>query len=292
MSPLQLPDFSTRSVTDIVYVLWRRRRAFTLPALLLLGLAGALALLLPRTYTSSATILVEVWDIPRDLAAEKVAGFARHRLEAIHRRVLTDARLDGIANRFRVPGDRDDIRFALLGANRIDLSSGRPPQVNITFRVSYDGKEPGTVREVAAGLASLYTEENLRRRGEPSAGGRTATPPEDRFSIVEPARLPKRASSPSVPAILLLGFLAGAGVGTWQAFRKEKADNTVGGYEQLTFSPPFPSASGSTKGNAARGLFRHDRGRGVLVATILVSAALVLALVHYFVVGLDVLWGK
>jgi hypothetical protein len=285
MSALQLPDFGTRSINDIVDVLWRRKRIFGLPALLFLGLAGALALLLPRTYTSSATILVEVWDIPPDLAAEKVAGFAEQRLQAIHRRVLTDAKLGGIMVRARIPQDRNDIRFDLIGADRIEPSSGRPPQVNVTFRVSFEGRDPGTVREVAAELASLYPEENLRRREEPLADERAAKPPAERFSIVEPARLPKRPSSPNIPAILLLGLLSGAGVGAVQAFRKERADNTVRGHEQLSFAPPFPSATGSRGRIFPRTVFRRDRGRGFLVATLIVSVALFLLLVLYFVMG-------
>jgi hypothetical protein len=285
MSPLQLPDFGARSISDIVDVLWRRKRHFALPALLFLGVAGALALLLPRTYTSSATILVEVWDFPRDLAAEKVAGFAGHRLEAIHRRILTDARMAGIVTRFGIPHERDDIRFALVGANRIEPSPGRPPQVNVTFRVSFVGRDPVTVRAVAAELASLYPEENLRRSEVPLPGGSAAKPPAERFSIVEPARLPKRASRPNIPAILLLGLLTGAGVGAWLAFRKERADNTVGGYEQLSFSPPFLSADGIPRGGSRRGLFPHDRGRGILVASLIVSVALFLILVLYYVMG-------
>jgi capsular polysaccharide biosynthesis protein len=292
MADLQLLDIGIRSVTDIVDVLWRRKRYFLLPVLLSFGIAGALALLLPRSYTSSAVILVEVGDIPPELTDEKVADFAQQRLQAIQRRVLGDERLGAIMIRFRIPYDRKEIRSKLLDANRIEPSSGRPPQVNVTFRVSFEGKEPGTVREVAAELASIYPEENLRRREEPPDTAGAAKPSTERFSIVEPARLPKRPSSPNIPAILLLGLLPGVAIGVWQAFRKEKADNTVRGYEQLSFFPPIPPATGAHGVESRRDLFRHDRGRGFLVATLIISLALFLVLVHYFVMSLDVLWGK
>jgi hypothetical protein len=290
MSFLQLPDIATRSVSDLIDILWRRKRNVLLPVLLFPVLAGALALLLPRTYTSSATILVELRDIPQDLAGERVDGFAGQRLQAIHRRVLSDAKLGAIVNRSGLPIERKDIRLDLLDANRIEARSGRPPQVNVTFRISYDGKAPGAVREIVAELASRYPEENLRSRDTALAGEEAIQPPAERFSIVEPARFPKRPSSPNIPAILLLGLLSGVGVGAWSAFRKERADNMVRGYEQLTFGPPFPTATIGPGDTGLRESFRYNLRRGFLVVTLIVTVTLGLLLVH-FVIGFDILRG-
>lgn len=290
MGDLQLPDPGSRSVTDVLDILVRRKRYVLLPALLFLGLATALALLLPRTYISSATILVEVGDIPGDLSGAEVAGFAEQRLQAIHRRVLGDAKLAGIANRLRLPCDREAIRLALVDANRIEPRSGRPPQVNIAFRIAYEGTTPGAVREVATELAALYPEENLQARERPLAGDPAPEPLAERFSIVEPARLPKTPSRPDIPAILLFGLLSGVGVGAWWAFRKERADNTVRGYEQLVFALPFPSAGGFP-GKTARGdAFRRRLRRGFLAVSMIACVALALVLARIFATGLDVLW--
>jgi polysaccharide chain length determinant protein (PEP-CTERM system associated) len=64
---------------------------------------------------------------------------------------------------------RKDIKFATISADVIDPRSGRPAQATIAFSVSYEGKSPETVQQVAAELASLYLQENLKSRERQSS---------------------------------------------------------------------------------------------------------------------------
>jgi polysaccharide chain length determinant protein (PEP-CTERM system associated) len=64
----------------------------------------SLALLLPPSYSSSATLLVESEQIPGELAATTVQTEAVEALEIIRQRILTRARLLELANQYQIYG--------------------------------------------------------------------------------------------------------------------------------------------------------------------------------------------
>jgi len=64
----------------------------------------SLAMLLPPSYSASATLLVESEQIPGELAATTVQTEAAEALEIIRQRILTRARLLELANEFEIYG--------------------------------------------------------------------------------------------------------------------------------------------------------------------------------------------
>jgi capsular polysaccharide biosynthesis protein len=78
----------------------------------------------------------------------------------------------------------------------------------------------------------------------------------EKFSIVEPARLPEKPDSPNVPAILLIGLVLGLGSGVGAAAIKESTDDTVRDAGRLTAETGFPVLTGIpeivTPGDVAR----------------------------------------
>jgi polysaccharide chain length determinant protein (PEP-CTERM system associated) len=60
----------------------------------------------------------------------------------------------------------DDIKFAPITANVISPRTGRSGAATIAFTVSYEGKDPAVVQQVANVLASLYLEENIKVVGQ------------------------------------------------------------------------------------------------------------------------------
>jgi polysaccharide chain length determinant protein (PEP-CTERM system associated) len=170
-------------VGDILAILRRRKWDIALPALLVFGLALALALLLPRSYTATTTILIEEQEIPREYVATNITSFADQRLQSINQRIMSTPKLIEVINRFRLYEElkdrktvdeivgkiREDIKFNTISADVIDPRSGRPAQATIAFSVGYEGKHPETVQKVAAELASLYLEENIRTRERQSS---------------------------------------------------------------------------------------------------------------------------
>jgi len=114
----------------------------------------------------------------------------------------------------------------------------------------------------------------------------------EKFSIVEPARLPEKPDSPNVPAILLIGLVLGLGGGVGAAAIKESTDDTVRDAGRLTEETGFPVLTGIpeivTPGDVARKKQQRVRAAAGAVA-VLVAGILV---VHFFVMDLDVVWAR
>jgi len=114
----------------------------------------------------------------------------------------------------------------------------------------------------------------------------------EKFSIVEPARLPEKPDSPNVPAILLIGLVLGLGSGVGAAAIKESTDDTVRDAGRLTEETGFPVLTGIpeivTPGDVARKKLLRVRAAAGAVA-VLVAGILV---VHFFVMDLDVVWAR
>src|SRR5258707_4679758 len=154
---------------------WRRRRTFLLVAGVTFAAAVTLALLLPATYRSTATILIEQQEIPQELVRSAVTSFADQRVQVISQRVMTTQNLLGLIERYDLYPEmrltqprevlllkmRGDIALKMISADVIDPRSGRPTQATIAFSVSYKNHSPELALKVANDLTSLYLNENL-----------------------------------------------------------------------------------------------------------------------------------
>jgi len=166
------------TLSDYTKILKRRKWSFVLPALFCFLLAAAIALLLPSIYRSASTILIEQQEIPQTLVATTITSYAEQRIQMINQRIMSFPRLMGIINRFNLYSElkdrwtseeiveklRDDIKLKNVGAEVVDPRTGRPTSATIAFNLSYEGKNPNTVQQVASVLTSLYLEENLKVR--------------------------------------------------------------------------------------------------------------------------------
>ena len=183
MAEPHLSDTDVKTIADIFGILRRRKGNAVVPALAVFGLAALLAIFLPRTYKSTTTILIEEQEIPREYVATNITSFADQRLQTINQRIMSTTNLIEVMNRFHLYQElkdrettdeivgkmRKDIKFATISADVIDPRSGRPAQATIAFSVSYEGKSPETVQQVATELASLYLQENLKTRERQSS---------------------------------------------------------------------------------------------------------------------------
>ncbi len=165
-------------IHDYIDIVKRRKWSLILPALLVIIAAGATALLLPPTYKSTSTILIEEQEIPKDYIMSTVTSFAEQRLQVINQRIMSTSHLVGIIDRFNLYADlrkdwtmeeiigklRNDVHLDFINANVMDPRTGRPSTATIAFTLSYEGKNPGMVQKVSSELASLYLKENLKVR--------------------------------------------------------------------------------------------------------------------------------
>ena len=164
------------SVADYLAIASRRKWSFILPALIILVIAVAVALLLPPVYRSTSTILIEEQEIPADFVVTTVTSFAEQRLQQINQRIMSTTRLMEIIEEYDLYKEmrenrtseevirqmREDVRLNQISAEVVDRRTGRPTAATIAFTLSYMGKDsPAKVQRVANVLTSLFLKENL-----------------------------------------------------------------------------------------------------------------------------------
>jgi uncharacterized protein involved in exopolysaccharide biosynthesis len=162
--------------------LWRRRGIFWKVAAVAALATMLLAILLPATYRSTATILIEQQEIPQELVRSVISSYADQRVQVISQRVMTTQNLLSLVERYnlypkireRKPREvllatmREDIGMHMISADVIDPRSGRPTQATIAFSVSYRSHSPEMALKVANELTTLYLNENLTSRTQTS----------------------------------------------------------------------------------------------------------------------------
>jgi polysaccharide biosynthesis transport protein len=173
-----------KTLSDYTAIVRRRKWALVLPILICCSIGVIVAVLFPRTYRSTSTILIEDQEIPRDYVMATVTGYAEQHLQSINQRIMSTSRLLEIINRFNLYSDlrkkmtmdevvgimRKDIKFATISSDVVDRRTGKPTAATIAFTLAYDGRNPQVVQQVSNVLASLYLEENLKVRAEQTAG--------------------------------------------------------------------------------------------------------------------------
>ena len=163
---------------DYLDILKRRKWSLILPFAIIVLIAAVVAMLLPAVYMSTATILIEEQDIPQDFVMTTVTSFAEQRMQQIEQRIMSFTRLVEIIERFSLYPEmkgkkateeivakmKENTSLAPVSAEIIDRRTGRPATATIAFTLSYEGKNPGKVQQVANVLTSLYLSESLQVR--------------------------------------------------------------------------------------------------------------------------------
>jgi len=176
-------DQQQPSLGDMAQVIKRRKWSLILPALIIIVAALLVALLLPSIYRSTATILIEEQEIPAEFVKATVTSYAEERIQTIKQRVMSFTRLNDLVNRFNlyrnlrdtwtmeqiVSKMKEDIKLEPVSAEVVDPRTGRPKSATIAFTLSYEGKNPETVQQVANTLTSLYLTENQQVREKQTA---------------------------------------------------------------------------------------------------------------------------
>jgi uncharacterized protein involved in exopolysaccharide biosynthesis len=174
-----MTDSSEQHLSDYLAILRRRKKQVLRTAAAIFMLSVVLAFVIPPVYRSSATILIEQQEVPQDLVQSTVTGYANQRLQIIQQRVLTNASLLQIVQKFnlypqteksvaqdnKIVGKmRQGIKVEPLSANVTDPRSGASMMATISFTLSYDADSPEVAQQVAGELAKLFLNENVRMR--------------------------------------------------------------------------------------------------------------------------------
>ncbi len=169
---------------DLLRTGWQRRWFFLVPVAAIVGLALALALTLPPTYRSTATILIEDQEIPDNLVASLVNDYIDRRLETLTRRVLVTDNLLRVAERYQLytverevmsptqiaRSMRNKIGMDVISTTVNDPATGRSGRATIAFQLSFEDRDPAKAQRVTNELVSLYLQTNLEQRRATAAG--------------------------------------------------------------------------------------------------------------------------
>ena len=180
------------TLSDVYYYLGLVKRRFLLvlfPAIAAFAAVVAVIFLIPPTYQSAATILVQAQQIPADLVRSTVTASALERVQIIQQRVMTRENLLRITDKYKLYPDEASksasevvttVRDA-IGIEQVLNSSTRGPQA-IAFRVSFNYREPVIAAQVVNELVAMILDEDLRTRTSQAADTK-------RFLMNEVARL-------------------------------------------------------------------------------------------------------
>ena len=112
----------------------------------------------------------------------------------------------------------------------------------------------------------------------------------ERFSLIDPPSLPEKPDKPNRPAIVLLGFILALAAGIGSGAAAESFDHSIRTPEQLAqLTQLFPLAVIPFMPNE-QDLSRAVKRRRFLKGAGVGAIVTILALLHVFVVPLDVLW--
>jgi protein tyrosine kinase modulator len=145
--------------------------------LLVTAVTAGVAYRLPDIFTSETLILVDPQKVPDSYVKSTVTGDVRNRLGTLSQQILSSTRLQKIieslnlyvterkvaAHEDVITRMRKDISVSVVS----DFGGGQDLQA---FRISYSGREPRLVAQVANELATLFIDENLKAREQQATG--------------------------------------------------------------------------------------------------------------------------
>jgi succinoglycan biosynthesis transport protein ExoP len=162
-----------QNIQDIKNLIRRRLLIFLLSSIPIFIIVVIIAFTLPPIYVAKSTILVESQQIPQEYVKATVTGYVEERLQTISQGILSRSNLTKIINQFNLYAEmrKKYATEVILDKMRKDINletiqagGRRGTSTTVAFTLSYEGKNPSTVQKVANVLASLYLEENLKKR--------------------------------------------------------------------------------------------------------------------------------
>jgi uncharacterized protein involved in exopolysaccharide biosynthesis len=157
-----------------IWNVWKQRKWLAILVFLPVCTAVmSVTMLLPATYQSTATILIERRQVPAAFVQSTITGGIDYRLQTITQEALSRSRLESLIDRFdlyqdlrqRVPLEQviERMRQDVL-LNQTGGQKGDQGESTSALAISYRGKDPQQVAQVANTLASFYIDENLKSR--------------------------------------------------------------------------------------------------------------------------------
>ncbi|RJR22843.1 MAG: chain-length determining protein [Nitrospiraceae bacterium] len=114
----------------------------------------------------------------------------------------------------------------------------------------------------------------------------------ERFTLIDPARLPEKPVRPNRPAVLLIGLILGIGAGIGTVALQETADRSARRSGDLTRTFPFPVLAEIPEIVTLEDELRRKKRMKVIAGAAMLSLVALVIGIHFFVMDLDVFWAR
>jgi len=114
----------------------------------------------------------------------------------------------------------------------------------------------------------------------------------ERFTLIDPARLPEKPDKPNRLAIMLIGIVLGIGAGVGWASLREFTDLSIRDSESLVLATSYPVLASIPDLKTKEDLQRERKKRITIIIGLVLCMIAGLILFHFFVMDLNVFWAK
>jgi polysaccharide biosynthesis transport protein len=158
-------------------ILLARKHYFLWPVLIVFLLSVFVTVVLPSTYESRCTILVQEQQIAPEFVKDTITG-VDERIQTLTHQILSRTKLWEIIEKFnlypqmRKNATKEEVvermrtNIQVMPISSEITERGRGSGVTIAFSIAYRGGNPETTQKVTETLASLYLQENTKIRQE------------------------------------------------------------------------------------------------------------------------------
>ena len=163
------------SIDDLKGMIRRRAKAFLTVFLLVFSVGLFFAFYLPPVYLSESTIVIEGQEIPEEFIRSTITTYVQQRLAMASQEMMSRPRLAEIIREFNLYPEmssesekirqmRSDINLSTRDMTVQDQRTGRLRVITSAFNLSYVGKHPETVQQVATLLTDMFIEKDQQSR--------------------------------------------------------------------------------------------------------------------------------
>jgi polysaccharide biosynthesis transport protein len=158
------------SVSDFVAVIQRRKYWIVIPALVVIAAGLALSRLVPRSYKSTSTVLVQGQNMPSIYVKSSEGNASNTRLEQIKLEVMSGVGFPQIIEKLNLyPKLRQQANMAsVIAQMRRDITVEEVPDAGDdhggvgAFTISYIGATPQETRDATREITSLFLQQSMK----------------------------------------------------------------------------------------------------------------------------------
>ena len=162
-------DFS-----DIKKIVGKRKKAFLLIFFIFIAIGFTIAVSLPPIYKSDVMIKIDDQVLPESFVQPTVNEYVEERIGKINQQILNRSKLEEIVYKYNlysanknttdisevIEKFREDINLETVVSEMQSKPGGKQLSFTTAFTLSYEGRDPKIVQEIANTLANFYIEED------------------------------------------------------------------------------------------------------------------------------------